>query len=840
MTKTESASSETGLPGASAETAVKSPAKIASRSSKKTTPGTGRKPRSAAKKEITPEPAENAAEGAVKAPPKNEARNAPSKGKQPRNASRKADAPQEAASTAPETEPSGPLPEKPETKGKGKSPEKPAANRSAGSAARNQNSPESASLSPSISESSAETPQAGQATQAESARRKKPSTGKPSRKARSQKAATPSEAGQAVSARETAEDSPAPVLTGREEIEAADTPLEPDVQAEQGAEAAEGQGEAKKSGRSRRSRSRRNRKKAAAARAAAALAANGEPAGNAALTEEADVAAPDIFAEELDSLQPEDDFRFFAEDELEDAVEDDVEETAEGAKKDEPARNKKGKGKGAAEAQPESRPARRKMFLSVLPGEQLEVVLAEEGQVQEYYVEMLHQSKVKGNIYKGVVHNVDANLQAAFVSYGASKNGFLQIDEVHPEYYLSPHQPDKGRKYPPIQHVLKTGQEILVQVVKEPAGTKGAFLTTYLSLAGRFLVLTPGREQVGVSRKVEDEEERARLRELLNGLTPGAGLGVIVRTVSMGASKTALQRDLQSLKRLWRDIRKKGTTEKAPCLLHEEADLTTRSVRDYLTEDIAEIWVDEEETCAQLAEVVGLLFPRRQNMVQLHKDQAQSLFARFSLQKQIDQVHSREVGLPSGGRLVIDPTEALTAIDINSGRSSGKHNFEDMAYRINMEAAQSIPLQLRLRDIGGQVVIDFIEMRDRSHWRDVERAFRNAMKNDRARHDVGRISSFGLLEVVRQRLGSSAISISTEPCPVCRGTGMRRNMEWQALQAIKDIHRMVHQAQSQNQNKVSYTNSAELVLYLLNHKRERLLEMEKQSGLVLELRPHGM
>ncbi len=481
--------------------------------------------------------------------------------------------------------------------------------------------------------------------------------------------------------------------------------------------------------------------------------------------------------------------------------------------------------------------SKRKMFVSVLPGEQVEVVFSEEGQVQEYYVEMLHQAKVKGNIYKGIVHNVDPNLQAAFVSYGAAKNGFLQIDEVHPEYYLAPHDAAKNRKYPLIQKVLKPGQEILVQVVKEPAGTKGAFLTSYLSMPGRFLVLTPGREQIGVSRKVESEEERARLRELLTGLTPGPGLGVIVRTVSMGVGKTNLQRDLQFLKRMWREVRKKGTTAVAPSMIYQELELAARAVRDYLTEDVQEIWVDDEEVAAQIRDIVSLLFPRRQNLVQLHKDPARTLFERFSLQNQINQIHSREVSLPSGGRLVFDHTEALTAVDINSGRSGGKNNFEDMAYRINMEAAQIIPLQLRLRDIGGQVVVDFIEMRDRSHWREVERVLRNAMKNDRARHDVGKIGPFGLLEIVRQRLGSSAISVSIEPCPCCKGTGIRRNMEWQSQQSLREIHRLLRQAQSQNQSTAVYAAGAELVLHLLNSKRERLLDMEKQFGIKLELKP---
>lgn len=507
-------------------------------------------------------------------------------------------------------------------------------------------------------------------------------------------------------------------------------------------------------------------------------------------------------------------------------------------------RNKSARTEEGSEAQEENadepqKRAKRKMFVSVLPGEQVEVVIAEDGMVQEYYVEMLHQVKIKGNIYKGVIHNIDPNLQAAFVSYGAAKNGFLQIDEVHPEYYLNPAETLKGHKYPLMQKVLKPGQEILVQVVKEPAGTKGAFLTTYLSLPGRFLVLTPGREQIGVSRKVDDDGERSRLKDMLSDLTPGPGLGVIVRTVSNGASKASLQQDLQFLKRLWHDVRKRGATEKAPCLLYQELGLASRSVRDYLTDDVTELWVDNAEVAEEMRGIASLLFPKRQEgLIQLHTDVDKSIFERFGLRKQLQQVQSREVVLPSGARLVFDNTEALTAIDINSGRTAGKNNFEDMAYRINLEAAKHIPLQLRLRDIGGQIVIDFIEMRDRSHWREVERAVRMGMKGDRARHDINKISDFGLMEIVRQRLGSSAISITTEPCPLCGGTGQRRNLEWQALQALRDIERLVRQS-SRQEGKVVYVGPADLVLYLLNHKRERLVAMESESGLKLELKPES-
>ncbi|MDR2801494.1 MAG: Rne/Rng family ribonuclease [Desulfovibrio sp.] len=480
--------------------------------------------------------------------------------------------------------------------------------------------------------------------------------------------------------------------------------------------------------------------------------------------------------------------------------------------------------------------AGRKMYVSVLPGEQVEVVITEYGQVQEYYVEMLHQAKTKGNIYKGVISNVDQNLQAAFVSYGTQKNGFLQIDEIHPEYYVSPHEAGKGKKYPAIQKVLKAGQEMLVQVVKEPSGNKGAFLTTYLSLPGRFLVLTPGREQIGVSRKVEDEGERTRLRGLLEGLNPGPGLGVIVRTVSMGASKTSLQRDLQFLKRTWKEVRTRGTTEMAPVMVYQEMDLTARAVRDYLNESIGEIRIDDEITAAAVTEVAEALFPRRKNLVRVYKDNGTSLFERYNIQRQLDQIHSREVTLPSGGRLVIDPTEALTAIDINSGRSGGKSNFEDLAFRTNMEASQMIPLQLRLRDIGGQIVADFIEMRDKHHWREVEKTLRNAMKVDRARYDVGRISSFGLLEIVRQRLGSSAISVSTEPCPCCKGSGLRRNMEWQSQHALRDIQRLLRNAQSKSEKNAEFAAEQELALHLLNNKRQRLAEMEKEFDITLEIK----
>ena len=469
---------------------------------------------------------------------------------------------------------------------------------------------------------------------------------------------------------------------------------------------------------------------------------------------------------------------------------------------------------------------RRKMFISILPGEQIEVVLTKDGNVQEYYVEMLQQAKTKRNIYKGYIHNIDSALQAAFINYGAGKNGFLQIDEVHPEYYKSGVTAQKGHRFPPMQKVLKSGQEVLVQVVKEPTGNKGAFLTTYLTLPGRFLVLTPGREQLAISRKIEGDKERQRLKSIMNELGLDPGIGVILRTVSAEQSKTNLARDLQFLKRLWKEVRKKGISEKAPALVYEEKDLAFRAVRDYLTSDVSEIWVDHEETAQQIKEFAALVFPRRKKMVKKHLQTDKTLFDRFNLTSQLQSVYERKVGLPSGGELVFDQTEALTAVDINSGKIGGENNFKEMAFKTNQEAAQEIADQLRLRDIGGQVVIDFIEMKEGRHCREVEKTLRNALKMDKARTTVGRISRFGLLEMVRQRMGSTALSTTLEECPLCQGAGRVRNLEWQSLQALKDIYHKL--CDKDSSEPLEYKVGPKLAEYMLNQKRNKLMDLEEQ------------
>lgn len=467
----------------------------------------------------------------------------------------------------------------------------------------------------------------------------------------------------------------------------------------------------------------------------------------------------------------------------------------------------------------------RKMFISVLPGEQIEVVLTRDGRVEEYYVEMLQQMKTKRNIYKGYIHNIDPSLQAAFINYGFDKKGFLQVDEVHPEYYLIDEKTVKGHKYPPIQKVLKPGQELLVQVVKEPTGSKGAFLTTYLTLPGRYFVLTPGREQLAISRKIEDEKERDRLKKIVDEFNLESGVGIILRTVSANQNKANLSQDLQFLKRLWGEVRKKGVSEKSPILIYEEKDLAFRAVRDYLTADVSEVWVDHDDTAKQIQEFASLVFPRRKRLVKKHSNTEKTLFERFNLIRQLECVHTRKVLLPSGGEVVFDQTEALTAVDINSGKIGGESNFKEMALKTNLEAAQEIAHQLRLRDIGGQVVIDFIEMKERKYCRDVEKRLRNAFKDDKARTTVGKISRFGLLELVRQRMGATALSTTLEECPYCQGSGLIRNLEWRSLQVLKDLYWQLNNKAANNT--LEYKVEPQLMIYLLNNKRKKLIEMEK-------------
>ena len=428
----------------------------------------------------------------------------------------------------------------------------------------------------------------------------------------------------------------------------------------------------------------------------------------------------------------------------------------------------------------------KRMFISVLAGEQVEVGLAEEACCLNITWICCTRGKIKGNIYKGVIHNIDSNLQAAFVNYGVGKNGFLQIDEVHPEYWQTPQEPPQGKNFRQSRKSSSRARKSLSRLSGRQLATRALFSQPGCRLPDAFWCLPrPGADWrftqgygPGRAQSPAGSDERHRSRQWPWRYCAHGG---------EGATKTTLRTESAVSQAFVARYPQKATELSAPALIHQEPGLSERSVRDYLTEDVCEIWVDNEAEAKNVREMAALLFPQKKELVRLYTDQRQSIWDHFNLGLQIEQIYAREVYLPSGGRLVFDQTEALMAIDINSGRISGRGNFEAMAFKTNMEAAEAIARQLRLRDIGGQVVIDFIEMRDKKHVLEVEKCLRQCMKSDRARHDFARMSSFGLLELVRQRMGSRPSPFPLSPAPACGGTGVRRNMEWQALHELAEL-----------------------------------------------------
>ena len=442
--------------------------------------------------------------------------------------------------------------------------------------------------------------------------------------------------------------------------------------------------------------------------------------------------------------------------------------------------------------------------------------------------------QTKGNIYKGRVTAIEPNLQAAFVDIGTGKNGFLSFSEIHPEYYASETAAQKHWKDLHIQEVIRKGQEILVQVVKEAAGTKGASITTYLSLPGRFLVLMPGSDSHGISRKIEDEEERAKLRTIMNSLNIPEGIGYIVRTASKEITKTALNKDLRYLLRLWDETKKRGQTAQSPALIYKDEDIIAKVLRDYYTPDIQEILVDTPEAQKQVKDFLKLLPPRQgTTTVRLHQG-SRPIFNQYGVEDQIEQIYQPVVKLPSGGSIVINPTEALVAIDVNSGRTAKDKNFNETIFLANMEAAAELARQLRLRDLGGLIVVDFIDMRNARHIKEVEKEVKVSMKRDRAKVDISRISKFGLMQISRQKLGRPIQTGSYHVCDYCQGRGVTRSVETQSLSYLRRIQTGVA-----HKNVVGVTCRLPLKVaqYLLNNKREELLEMEKDYNVHIRIEP---
>jgi ribonuclease E len=466
----------------------------------------------------------------------------------------------------------------------------------------------------------------------------------------------------------------------------------------------------------------------------------------------------------------------------------------------------------------------KKMLINVMHPEEARVAIVEDGRLVELDIEIAGSEQTRGNVYKGVVVRVEQSLQAAFVDIGLKKLGFLQMGELHPDYWQwRDDVPEENRKRRPrIQEVLRRGQELIVQVEKGERDMKGAALTTYTSHPGRYMVLMPGSDSSGVSRKVEGEKDRKALKEMIAELEIPEGIGYIVRTEALGKTKTELKKDLQYLLKLHQGIREKAATLKAPALICEETDLVTRMIRDYFTAEIDEVLVDSKEFLKQIKTLFKETMPKFEKLVKLHLEK-RPIFSRYQLEEQIDQIYEKKVPLPSGGSLVIEPTEALVSIDVNSGKTTGERGVEDTAFKTNQEAAEEVARQLRLRDLGGLIVIDFIDMRDRKHMAEVEKILKNALKADKARVTVGKISQFGMLEMSRQRIKQTIDQAIHLECPHCGGRGKVKSVEAMALSFLRKVHGAAAKGTAAE---VRGGVPLEIAYYLLNRKKRDLAQIE--------------
>jgi len=474
----------------------------------------------------------------------------------------------------------------------------------------------------------------------------------------------------------------------------------------------------------------------------------------------------------------------------------------------------------------------REMLVNVAESEECRVAVVDDGSLEELYVERASVGAHVGNIYKGRVANIESGIQAAFIDFGIGKNGFLHISDLHPRYFVG--VDDKkmeniGRRKalrdrPPIQNCLKKGRQIVVQVTKEGLKTKGPTLSTYLALPGKYLVMMPWMRRHGVSHKIEDEDERKRLRQILDQSNPPKGQGFIIRTAGQGGSKRDIQSDMKYLQRLWRAIEKRieadGIGE-----LYQESDLVIRAIRDVFNSKISKVLCDSEGVTRKIRDFLSIVTPRLRRRVGFY-DGKIPLFHKYKIEDEITKIQSRRVDLKSGGSIVIEQTEALVAIDVNSGRSKKQKNAEMTAYDSNIEAAKEIARQLKLRDLGGLIVCDFIDMRTSKHRKEVERAFRAAVKTDRARSKILNISRFGVVEMTRQRMRPSLQLSTYLACPNCAGTGFVKSHESLAIEIIRLLNLS---ASNKRIKRIELSVSPEVADYLQNQKRAVVLEIEQLS-----------
>ena len=473
----------------------------------------------------------------------------------------------------------------------------------------------------------------------------------------------------------------------------------------------------------------------------------------------------------------------------------------------------------------------KKMLINVADPEESRMAIVEDGVLAELIIETPLQELSRGNISKGEIVKLEPSLHATFVDYGGTRHGFLPFSEIHPDYYTQDPKADRRESRPRMQEIIKPHQEVLVQLEKEETATKGAALTTYISLPGRYLVLMPGSDGGGISRKIEGEKERQKMKEIVQQLELPPGMGLIVRTAGFGRHKSDLAKDLHYLLRLWESIQAKAKKMPTPSQIYRERDLVIRSIRDYFTPDIDEVLIDSKEVYNQAKDFLRAVMPRYQDKVKLYHEK-RPLFSKYELEKQIETIYERKVSLRSGGSIVIDPAEALVAVDVNSGRATQGRGIEETAFKTNLEAAEEISRQLRLRDLGGLVVIDFIDMWDRKHKQEVERALRNALKPDKARIEMGRISRFGLLELSRQRLRPALSSRSFISCAKCNGTGMVKSTEAAAIAVLRRVQAGMAKGAC-TQVKVEVPD--EVATYLLNQKRAELVRLEEQCNLKIQI-----
>jgi ribonuclease E len=478
-----------------------------------------------------------------------------------------------------------------------------------------------------------------------------------------------------------------------------------------------------------------------------------------------------------------------------------------------------------------------KIIINVDKKQEVRIALISNDKLIDYRQEGIHIVKTWGNIYKGIIQHVEPSLQAAFVDIGCKKNAYLPIEDIHPEYYSSGSGTQKEDTRKKLEN-LKKGTEILVQVVKEETFTKGPAVTTYLSIPGRYLVLMPGTEGEGVSRKIENDSDRQKIKDILKKFERPEGVGLIARTSALEAKFNDLKNDFKYLLKLWDKLKKSVAESQAPSVIYTDRGLIERFLRDTLTAEVGDIIVDSQEIFDSLKTFLKIISPDHSKFLTLYRGK-EPVFSNFKIESQIENIFESRVSLPSGGYIIIEPTEALVAIDVNSGKNIKEKALEETALKTNLEAAEEIATQLSLRDLGGIIVIDFIDMKNRSNILAVEKKVKEEFKKDKAKSDIVKISRFGLMEITRQKLYSPIQRQGTEVCPCCYGKGYIKSPEMIGLSQLRALKNIV--SSGEIPQKIRFFTNPIVAFYLLNSGREELYSIEKTSGIKIIIEPeHSM